>query len=96
MLKIVAKSKIKDGCMEQYIAAVKELVEKSLAEEGNVSYTVNRLESDPSVVAFIEVWKDRATFEFHIKTEHFTGILPGIKDFVEEIYPAEFYTEVTF
>ena len=96
MLKIVAKSKIKDGCMEQYIAAVKELVEKSQAEEGNVSYTVNRLESDPSVVAFIEVWKDRAAFEFHIKTEHFTGILPGLKDFVEESYPAEFYTEVTF
>lgn len=96
MLKIVAKSKIKDGCMEQYIAAVKELVEKSQAEEGNVSYTVNRLESDPSVVAFIEVWKDRAAFEFHIKTEHFTSILPGLKDFVEESYPAEFYTEVTF
>ena len=56
----------------------------------------NRLESDPSVVAFIEVWKDRAAFEFHIRTEHFTGILPGLKDFVEESYPAEFYTEVAF
>ena len=83
-------------CMDQYIAAVKELVEKSQAEEGNVSYTINRLESDPSVVAFIEVWKDRAAFEFHIRTEHFTGILPGLKDFIEESYPAEFYTEVAF
>ena len=94
MLKIVSKSKIKEGCMDQYLAAVKELVQKSQAEEGNISYTVNRLESDPSVVAFIEVWKDRRAFEFHIATEHFTSLLPGLSAFVEEGFPPEFYTEI--
>ena len=49
MLKIVAKSRIKKECQEQYLAA--------------------------------------------IKTEHFTTILPTLKDFVEESLPAEFYTE---
>ncbi len=96
MLKIIAKSKIKDGCLDQYFASVRELVEKSQAEEGNVSYTVNRLESDPSVVAFIEVWKDRAAFEYHVKTDHFNGILPTLRDYIEESYPAEFYTEVEY
>lgn len=96
MLKILAKSKIKEGMQEQYKAAVKELVQKSQAEEGNVSYTVNQLVEDPSIFAFIEVWKDQAAFEYHIKTEHFTTILPTLKDYVEESYPAEFYTEVEF
>ena len=94
MLKIVAKSRIKEGCMDQYLAAVKELVQKSQAEEGNISYTVNQLESDSSVVAFIEVWKDRDAFEFHIGTEHFTTILPGLGAYVEEGFPPEFYQEV--
>lgn len=96
MLKIVAKTKIKESMQEQYKAAVKELVRKSQAEEGNVSYTVNQLTSDPTIFAFIEVWKDQAAFEYHVKTEHFTTILPSLKDFVEESYPAEFYTEIEF
>ena len=96
MLKIVAKSKIKEGLQEQYKAAVKELVRKSQAEEGNISYTVNQLASDPTIFAFIEMWKDQAAFEYHIKTKHFIVILPTLKDYVEESYPAEFYTEVEF
>ncbi len=96
MLKIVAKSKIKEGFQKQYLEAIKELVAKSQAEEGNVSYTVNQSASDPTVFAFIEVWKDQAAFEYHIKTEHFTTILPKLRDFVEEGQPAEFYNEVEF
>ncbi|MBO4887149.1 MAG: antibiotic biosynthesis monooxygenase [Firmicutes bacterium] len=96
MLKIVAKSKIKEGMLDQYLAAVKPLVLGSQAEEGNVSYTMNILRGSENVVAFIEVWKDQAAFEYHIKTEHFTTILPTLKDFVEEGFPAEFYEEVEF
>lgn len=94
MLKIIARSKIKEGQMDAYFEAVKELVHKSQAEEGNVSYTVNVKNDAERVVAFIEFWKDRAAFEYHIKTEHFTTILPTLGEFVEESYPAEFYTEV--
>lgn len=96
MLKIVAKSKIKEGKMDQYLETVAELVKKSQAEEGNVAYTVNALRGAENVVAFIEIWKDQAAFDFHVKTEHFTSILPKLRDFVEEGYPAEIYDEVEF
>ena len=94
MLKIVAKSRIKEACVEQYLAAVKELVQKSQAEEGNISYTVNQSANDLNVFAFIEVWKDQASFEYHTQTEHFTTILPTLKEYVEESFPAEFFKEV--
>lgn len=96
MLKIIAKSKLKEGCLEAYLAAVRELVEQSQAEEGNVSYTLNQQADDPNTVVFLEVWKDQAAFEFHTKTPHFTGILPTLGQYVESGEPALFLTEVEF
>lgn len=94
MLKIIAKSKIKEGRMEEYLDAVRALVEGSQAEEGNISYTLNQSRDDPNTVAFFEVWKDQAAFEFHTQTEHFTTILPKLGEFVESGEPAMFFTEI--
>lgn len=94
MLAIVAKSKIKEGCKEQFFAAVRELQLKSQAEEGNISFSVTLSREDSSVAVFIELWKDQAAFDFHTKTEHFTTILPALDTFIEEHYPTEFFEGV--
>ena len=47
MIKIVAKMFVKPECVEDFKAQAKELVQKSAAEEGNVSYTLNGSTSDP-------------------------------------------------
>lgn len=96
MLKIIATTNVKEGCMEQYLAGVQELVEKSQAEEGNITYTLNRVKDAPNKLIMLEIWKDQAAFEFHVQTPHFTTILPKLREFTEPGEPAMFLTEVEF
>ena len=49
MITIIAKQIIRKDCIEQYHALAKELVEKSRAEEGNISYTSNQSIQDERI-----------------------------------------------
>ena len=94
MIKIFAKSLVKEECIEKYIELTKELVEKSRAEEGNVFYSINRSVKNDRIFAFIECWKDQAAIDFHNATPHFTGIVPQLHSLCEESYGAELFYEL--
>ena len=47
MIKIVAKKLVKEDRVEDFKKIVRELVEKSLAEEGNVFYSINVSTKNP-------------------------------------------------
>ena len=94
MIKIVAKMIVREDAIEQFHALARELVEKSRAEEGNVSYSLNQSVADKKVHAFIEIWKDQAAIEAHNTSEHFTRIVPQLAKYLEINYPVEHYTEV--
>jgi len=96
MIKIVAVMKVKAECVNTFKALAKELVEKSRAEEGNVSYSLNELIGDPTTLAFIEIWKDQAAIDTHNATEHFTGILPKLAELCESAEPVNLFMEVEF
>lgn len=96
MIKIVAVMKVKAECVDTFKSLAKELVEKSRAEEGNVSYSLNERIGDPTTLAFIEIWKDQAAIDTHNATEHFTGILPKLGPLCEGSEPANLFTEVEF
>ena len=96
MIKIVACMKVKAECLDTFKTLAKELVEKSRAEEGNVSYSLNELIGDPATLAFIEIWKDQAAIDTHNATEHFTSILPKLAALCESAQPANLFTEVGF
>lgn len=63
MIKITAKSIVKAGAREPFIAAARELVEKSRAEAGNISYHLYEDMDDPNILTFIEEWKDQAAVD---------------------------------
>lgn len=94
MIKIVACMKVKAECLDTFKTLAKELVEKSRAEEGNVSYSLNELIGDPATLAFIEIWRDQAAIDTHNATEHFTSILPKLAAFCESAQPANLFTEI--
>lgn len=96
MIKIIAIMKVKDECVDTFKALAKELVEKSRAEEGNVSYSLNELICDPATLAFIEIWKDQAAIDIHNATEHFTSILPKLGELCESAQPVNLFSEVVF
>ncbi|MBQ9685456.1 MAG: antibiotic biosynthesis monooxygenase [Oscillospiraceae bacterium] len=96
MIKIVAVMKIKAECVDTFKALARELVEKSRAEEGNISYSLNERIGDPATLAFIEVWRDQAAIDTHNATEHFTRILPKLGELCESAQPGNLFTEVEF
>lgn len=96
MIKIVAKMPVKESEIETFKATAKELVEKSAAETGNVSYSLNVSTANPCLFAIIECWKDQAAIDFHNGTPHFTGILPKLSALCEGDISIELFNEVEF
>ena len=93
MIKIVAKKLVKEGKVQEFKEIVGEHVEKSLAEEGNVFYSINVSTKNPRMLAFIECWRDQEALDIHNATEHFQRIVPAINELCEES-SAEFFTDL--
>ena len=87
---------VREECVETFQALARELVEKSRAEAGNVSYSLNQSTADPRLHCFLEVWKDQAAIDAHNATDHFTGILPKLAELTGEPQPVDLFTEVTW
>ena len=94
MIKIIARRLVREECVEEYLRMTAELVAKSQAEAGCVTYTLNRCTENPRLFSFIEIWKDQAAIEAHNASEHFTRIVPRLARLVEINFPVEHYTEV--
>lgn len=94
MIKITAKSIVKAGAREPFIAAARELVEKSRAEAGNISYHLYEDMDDPNILTFIEEWKDQAAVDVHADSEHFQRIIPVLGNMAEEAIEISLYREI--
>lgn len=79
-IKIVAKMPVSADKVQAFIALAEELVRCSKAEEGNLHYSLNVSKYDPNLLIFTESWRDQAAIDFHNSTEHFTRILPQLRE----------------
>jgi len=68
---IAAQVFIKAEQVEAFLAATKDLIEKSRAEAGCVSYTLYQDPADKTRFLFFEEWKNQAAVDYHFSTEHF-------------------------
>jgi quinol monooxygenase YgiN len=94
MITIVAKSKIKEGKVEEYIALAKELVNESRKEAGCVSYYLNQDLDNKNVLTFIEEWENKEAIEFHNNSAHFTRIFPKLLALKEKASEVNKYERV--
>ena len=94
MLKIVARMKVKEERVETFKTLFKELVESTVKEEGNVSYTLNVSNKYPQRFLLIEVWKDQAALDKHMASEPFKRLLPQISEQLDGNMSADFCTEL--
>ncbi len=93
MIKIVAENIVKEGKKEEFLAIAKDLIAKSRAEEGNISYTLNQNIKKPNVLTFIEMWKDEEAIASHNASEHFQTAVPKLGEICEG-GSIDLYTEV--
>ena len=95
MIKIVSKNLIREDKVDEFKSLMKELVEKSSAEEGNIHYSLNVSRDNPRMFAFIEFWRDQEAIDKQNATEHFQRLVPMIRDMRDDsvLY---IFTEVEF
>ncbi|MDR2615424.1 MAG: antibiotic biosynthesis monooxygenase [Oscillospiraceae bacterium] len=81
-IRVVAGNYVREDAVEDYLAVVRELVEKTNElDRGCVSYQLARDLSDPLHFAVIEEWEDQASLDAHMKSEHFTRLIPELGKF---------------
>jgi quinol monooxygenase YgiN len=68
---ITAYLDIKTEQVEKFLTDVQEVITKSQAEEGNVSYNLFADLKEKNKFVFVEEWKDQAAVDTHFATEHF-------------------------
>ena len=77
MIKVTANNNVKAECVEQYLTITKELVEKTNAlDKGCIKYELCKDVKDPLHFVMLEEWESQADLDAHMKSEHFTTLIP--------------------
>lgn len=71
MITVIAKLPVKEGKMDEAMAAFKVLMSKVASEEGTVLYSLNQEKANPNTLVVVEQYQDKAALEFHSSTPHF-------------------------
>jgi quinol monooxygenase YgiN len=71
---------IKADKVDAFLEFSKDLIVKSRAEEGCISYTLYQDPNDKTKFFFFEEWKNQAAIDFHFSTEHFKQLGEKLKD----------------
>jgi quinol monooxygenase YgiN len=94
MITLTAKNFIKADKVDEFIELTKPLIEKSRKEEGCIEYGLYRDSSKSNVLTFIERWESEKALDLHGKTEHYTSIVPKLRDLAEAPGDLNLYTKV--
>ena len=94
MIKVVAKSLVREECVDAYVALAKELAAKTAQNDaGMVYYTLNQSVENPRLFAMLECWESMEALQAHMASEHFTTTVPKLGPIVEQGYPIELFVE---
>lgn len=80
MIKVVAKSYVKNEKLSKALELTKEMVEKTVKEEGCIRYELFQDVKDPNVMIFIEEWENEEALNKHMVSEHFKRIIPQLNE----------------
>lgn len=94
MIKVVAKNGFKAEDIDTVIPMIEEMIECTRKEDGCISYELFRLESDPTVLTFIETWESKESLDSHLNSEHFKRIAPKVDGYKVQGYGLDIYTLV--
>lgn len=81
MVKVVAKGIYYEDKVNEALKLYEELVQKTREEKGCISYSLFRDTKDNSILTMIEEWESQEALDAHMKTKHFTTLVPMIGKF---------------
>jgi autoinducer 2-degrading protein len=74
---LFAKWQVKEDQIETVLNLLPEIVKKSTAEEGNITYKIHRGTSETNTLMLYEAYKDESALAEHRNSEHFQTIVIG-------------------
>jgi quinol monooxygenase YgiN len=80
MIRVVAKSKVKPGRMEEMKRLYMKLIPEVLKERGCHFYGLFEDLNDPDCLAILEEWEDTASLDAHAKMQHMKDFAPLLSD----------------
>ena len=81
---VLAKVYPKEGCRDTVIELSDDLIENTLAEEGNIDYQLLKSLNDHTLT-FIEKWQSLDALKEHMTSKHFQLFGSETKDFIENM-----------
>lgn len=84
MIKVTAKSFAKGNKLDRILELSKEMVEKTVKEEGCIKYEIFQDVKDPKVMIIIEEWENEEALDRHMGSEHFKRIVPQLNELREK------------
>lgn len=83
MIAVYANCTVSDSNIKQFVALAETLIAETRKESGNVSYELIRGIENPNLFAFLEKWSNQAVLDEHMKTPHFTSIVPKLGELMD-------------
>jgi len=78
MIKVVAKSIVKEDKIEEFKSLAEKLIAETRKETGCISYQLFQDINDEKVFAMIEEWESSDDLQNHINSEHYRKIVPQL------------------
>lgn len=79
MIIINAKFQVQAQSVEQYESLVKDLVEASRNEAGNIGYEHFKATENENTYLMYEIWESQEAIESHNNSEHFQTFFSSVK-----------------
>lgn len=83
MYSLFIKTRIKPGCVEDFLTAIKVNAAASVATEpGCLVFDVSQDRVDPQVIYLYEIYRDDAAYEAHTQTAHYRDSRPLVEPLI--------------
>ena len=94
-IRVLAFFKAAPGRADELEKVLLGLVGPTRGEPGNISYVLHRMDGDPDVFMFDEIWVSKSALDEHRNTLHIKSLPSLIKDLAQRPPRVEIYSEVT-
>lgn len=85
MVKVIARSIIKENALPEALALYQLLVQETVKEQGCISYELFQELDNPNNLTLIEEWEDLEALKRHTETSHFITLVQQLAQFEKEL-----------
>ncbi len=96
MITVTAKCNLLQGTKEEYKNRVLELISETRKEDGCIEYSLYEDVNSQDSICFIEKWESQEALDKHMKSQHFTRIVPMLRELQSEDSVVNIYREIKY